>query len=309
MANGVLMTSAGFPKNFDRDIFKMWYNSYLKLEPEYTKIFNVQDAPPGKEYREAYMAGLGELEEITEGDQVTFDVPVEGGEAAVTYKAYGLGFQFTKKMEQDELFGSAMKSAKTLGERAKHKTELVAWDLINDVWTGTNHTAWDGYAIASASHVLTKTGATQSNLGSAAALSETTFQAMQLYFDQRKDIDGMPYPGTLKTLLVPTDLRVMANRLHNQMNAIGVAYPNDIMTANPKNKVYDTWDFIVCHYMTDTNGFVGLTGDADLRLFWKEKPKMETYGDFFTRNKLFRVDMRLGVKCFDWLGVYANEGA
>jgi len=63
-----------FGKHFDRDINDIFFDELVPYETEYDKIVTPQKAPPGNHYTEAELTPLGALQEIPEGNSVTFDL-------------------------------------------------------------------------------------------------------------------------------------------------------------------------------------------------------------------------------------------
>ena len=141
---GVATTTA-FTKHLDGDINKILMDSYLQYPTQYDKIARSQKAPPGGHYTEAQLSSLGALREKPEGTAIVFDTPVEGNEIERTYKNFGLGFQITEEMLQDDLQRNFMKMPRELGKSAAYKRETQFFDLFNNGYD--THLAWDSNEI------------------------------------------------------------------------------------------------------------------------------------------------------------------
>jgi hypothetical protein len=290
----------------------MAYGAYALTPTLYPKLFKSSDAPPGKEYREALTAGLGQFRTLQDGQPVTFDAPVEVTEKAETYTEFGLATGVSKNMREDELFGVTAKSATQLGEGGAWKIELEAWDVMNDAFVGTRHTAIDSLPICSVSHAIGKTGALQPNAAaSGGSLSETTFQAAQEYFFNLKNHEGRPIYGrvTPNMLIIPYKLHWMANKLL-KTEAVVDAMDNSINTANPKNGVVNPWTILMVPYLTSTTAW-WLVDSAkfDTRIFFKRKYTMEVADDPSTRMRLYLATLRFRAFVMDWIPGWGNVGA
>lgn len=305
-----------FPKHLDRDIDKIFTNSYARYPKQYTKIAKVENFPKGNHLTEARVSGLGNMQRIGEGQGVDFDLPEEGREKTVYPIKYGLGFQVTEEMVEDGVHPNIPKMADALGISANHTLELNFWDLFNS--GDSAHRSDDGEYIFSTGHETLKAldGAktTISNTVTD-ALSETTFQAAFEYFDTLVDDTGYPVFTPLNYLLVPTKLRWLAHTLAKQKGGITEGSSDtaessgNLMTTNPENGYVDGWKAEVIRYLDaayggDDESWFAASKDHDMRLIWKRKIRMESGDDFHTGNRLYKSTMRFVTAAFDYKGAY-----
>jgi len=295
-----------FGYHLDRDINRIFFDEYNGLPTEYDKIFKIEDAPPGNHYQESELSPLGGLRTITEGGGVTFDDPVEGHKKTVYYTKYGLGFQITQEMVKDDLTSNFKRMPMKLAKSARDKIEVEAFDLFNNGFSTTYHTAWDAKAIFTTDHTTLKSADTINNDPTACSLTETSLMASFEYFDTLVDEAGYPLLVRPQTLLVPTELRAVAERLLRTTGVVGSAN-NELNMVGPSG--FFNPSLMVSHYLTDTNAWFVLSDIADFRLYFKERATMESSDDFFTGNALFKVLMRFVAFCMDYKGAYGNEGA
>lgn len=302
-----------FPKHLDRDIDKIFTNTYAKYPKQYTKVAKVSNFPKGNHLTEAEVSGLGGMRRIGEAQGVDFDLPVEGHEKTIYPIKFGLGFQVTEEMVEDAVHPNIPKMAQALGVSANHTLELYFWDLFNS--GNTTHTSWDGQNIFSASHETLKSGDTIDNLDNT-ALSETSLQSAFEYFDTLVDEAGYPVFSPLKYLLVPTKLRWLAGRLARQKGGISsgsdtAEVSGNDMTTNPSNGYVDSWEAMVVRYLDPAYGgddetWFAASSDHDMRLVWKRKIRMESGDDFHTGNRLYKATMRFMTSAFGYKGVYGS---
>ena len=297
---------ASFPNLLDKAIDKTFMDALANTESEYEKIAKVASPLPGESIVESEISGLGNLYEMTEQGRVTYDSPVEGHKKARYYNKYGLGFQVTEEMIQDEVHDKIMKMPAALGEAAMQKINLIFFDLFNNGF-GT-HLSWDGQYIFDVDHTTLKSGDTISNDGVAADLSETSLQAAFEYFDKLKTESGYPMSLTPNELLVPVDERWTAMKLMSGDRVLGSAN-NDQLTTNPTYGMVPGWKVTVSKYLTDTDAWFLLSDKHDFRLVFKKKPTMDKYDDFDTGNRLYKVTTRFSAFCNQYKGAYGNAGA
>lgn len=316
-----------FPKHFDRNIAKIFFDASRELPKEYSRIFKIEDAPPGRDYTEAELSDLGELLEISEGRGVEYDTPVEGNEKTRYYTKFGRGFQITEELYKDDLFGNFKKLPRALAKSGRNKIETVAWDVLNNGFSTS--LAWDGKALFANDHATLKSGTTIDNLA-AADLSTTSLQAAFDYFQTAVDSAGFPKLIKPKVLVVPSASAWIANDI---LKATGRVWdytkPNSGIVAatlatggtegfpaaqadnlmNPKNGIVDDWSVFVCHYLDDTDSWFLLGDDYDLRILFKERIKMQSYDDFDTGSMKFKATTRFVAFANRFQEMYGSPGA
>jgi len=295
-----------YGNNIDRDISKVFFDDYTNYPSEHDKVAHISKAPAGNDYTESELSPLGSLYTVPEGQGVQFDTPEQGNKKTRTYTKYGLAFQVTEEMVQDDLHGQFMQMPSKLGKSAAQKKETVFWDLFNSGF-GT-HLAWDGQYIFDTDHTTLKSGETISNDGTAASLSETSLQAAFEYYDNMIDEAGNPIIMNPNMLIVPTELRYTAGQLMKNMMNIGSAN-RDLNTVNPENGMVDPYKLLVSRYLTSSTAWFLLSPDHDFRFLWKSQPVMDSKDDFLTNNALFKVFMRFTAFVNRYKGAYGNEGS
>lgn len=302
-----------FPKHLDRDIDKIFMDTYMKYPNQYTQVAKISNFPNGNKLTEARLSGLGNHRQLGEAQGVEFDLPVEGREKTVFPIKFGLGFQITEEMIEDAVHPNVNKMPASLAVSANHTLELYFWDLFS---SGDDVHKSDDDAYIFADHTTLKSGDTITNKV-ATALSETALQASFEYFDTLVDEAGYPVFTKFSKLIVPTKLRWLANRLAKQQGGITTGASdtaessgND-MTTNPANGYVDAWSPMVVRYLDpafggDDEDWFAISNDHDMRLIWKRKIRMESSDDFHTGNRLYKSTMRFQTAAFDYKGVYGS---
>jgi len=319
------MNRASYPYQFDKEIAKMVYGKYADMEKEFTKIANISNFPAGSTYTEAEISPLGALRAMGEGEAITFDIPVEGHRKSVKPVKFGLGFQRTEEMSDDELFQMSSKMSSSLSESAVYCEEYNFFNLFNNGFSTV--TGWDGLPVFSNNHTTLKGGVTINNKASA-DLSTTSLTAAFEYYDNLVNEAGLRIIVRPRVLLIPTKLKWAANDL---LKATGRVWDYTSRTGgyvtvgagdsvapgngplmnglNPSNGLVDSWTIFASHYLTDDNSWFLLGDKQDFRFMWKKQPTVSSSSDFATGNELYKLVMRFAVAVFDYKPCYGSAGA
>lgn len=307
------MNRGAFPYQTDREIAKMVLSKYMDEPTFYDKVAKISDFPAGRYYSEAEISGLGQLNALGEGEAITFDTPSEGHKKTITTVKYGQGFQHTEEMKSDELFNMVSKMAPSMAKSAAYAREQAFWNLFNNGFT--TELAWDGLTVFADNHVTMKSGETINNK-STAALSDTSLKVAFDYFLELKDEAGMPVYIDPDLLLVPNELRYIANDLLKATGRVWDAAPgitsansekHNMNSLNPSFNVVPQWDYMANRHLTDaTNWYLVSREFADARFYWKKKPAVSNSNDFATDNTMYKLIMRFAVGVFDYKGMYGS---
>jgi hypothetical protein len=292
---------------------------------EFDKVAKISDFGKGKTLTQSEMTGLGALRPLGEGEAISFDSIEDGHKKSISTVKFGLGFQATEEMQNDELSGNVGKIPQSMADSASYCIETNFWNLFNGGFSGGGVTAWDGQPVF-ASHTLLKPRGTTtavSNLGSV-DLSTTAFEAAQLHFDTLLTEEGHPMMLKPNKLIISPAQRSMALQLLKASgwvwNAeLGQTAPsasiagatNMLNSANSKNGFFGEWQPIVSHYLTDANSdsWFMLADKHTFSFYWRKKPTMSSKDDFNTDNKLFKIVVRFATAVWDWRGSYGSPGA
>ncbi len=305
----------------------MFYGKYADYPKEFDKIAKIETFPKGRTLTEAEMSPLGGMRAMGEGEAVSYDVPVEGHKKSIQTVKFGLGFQVTEEMSDDELFGMSKKMSSSLSRGANVCADTNFWNLFNNAFSAT--TAWDGAAVFG-NHTTLKSKQVISNAGSA-DLSQTSLEAAFEYYDNLVDEAGIKLMLKPNMLLIPNKLKWVANDLlkatgrvwdytgtggdrtkglvSNGSAGIAQGPVNGLLNGvNPKNGLVDDWSIFASRYLSDDDAWFLLSDQHDFRFYWKKKPTMSSSDDFDTDNKMYKVIMRFAVGVFDWRGAYGSPG-
>lgn len=321
----VPMNRAGFPYQYDREIAKMFYGAYADLPTQWDKIAKVETFPKGRYLSYAELSPLGALNRMNEGEEIMFDTPAEGHKKTVQPVKFGLGFQVTEEAQEDDLQGQISKMPNSIARSAGFCIEQNFFNLFNNGFS--TELAWDGLSVFNNSHATLKSGTTIDNAG-AADLSQTSLEAAFEYFDNLVDEAGFPLMIKPDTLLIPNELKWVANDLLKSTGRVWdytsrsggyvtvaagdsiAPVPGPLLNGtNPANGIVDAWKVVVSHYLTDTDAWFLLGKDHGFTFYWKKKPTMSSSESFGTGSKLYKVVTRFVPTVWDYKASYGSAGA
>ena len=293
------MTTGQFLLFTEPGLANIWFEAQTPIEEEFSRYLNI-DRFKKLVKTDAKMAGIGSLQQIAEGGEVTFDEMI----APITkdYNAIeeGLGYKITRKLQRKELYGQVAKFERALRRSSQDAIEIYAHDILNRATNttftdGTSSTGFDGLALASTAHTRLDAGATQSN-SLAAALSLANLQTARLRFKQFRDDRGRPVRMEMSSLLLVSDLWPDAVELLES-----TMRPD---TANNAINVVNRFglNILESQYVTGTT-FWSIFGTAhDVNFVWDFNPIVTSDEEFLTGNILRKVIQGYGRGHGEWRG-------
>jgi hypothetical protein len=295
-----LANTQAYANQIDPEFNKIFFDEYLEKPPEYTMDSKIIDAPQGNRYSEGVLSGLGALVSMPEGGLISYDVPEEGKTKTINWNKFGLGFQLTKEMFEDDLHGHMRAMPRKLAKSANFTVETENADIFNSGFT--TELANDGLSVFNNAHTLLKSAATFDNNAGATSLSETSLEAALEYFEDLVDEQNFPVDMTARLLIVPTALRGTAKVILGTAH-IPTSANNDI------SQVFDEGlGWMVNHYLTSTTAWFVVGTNADKRMYWKNRVEFISADDFPTGNALFKAVTRFTPTVYDPRGLYGATG-
>lgn len=314
MPGGGIGASVNLSQLTIKDFDNIFYDTYLRPDPEYTEVFNIREADANY-WRQGQIGGFGALQDVDEGGLVPYDVMKQGPEKTIRYKNIALAVQITQMLREDDKSGIVAKIPELMAKSLYYTCELKAWDVFNNAFVTTNRVGLDSQALLSSAHVLVDSASTYSNLGSpAASLAETPLLALLDMFELNVNERNIPAPIQPRMVIVPIQLRWVMERLGYSEYRVG-GMDNDINVLGPKGEILGPrpgkLKFMVGHYLTSTKAYfvVADQADHDLRFVWRRKLQTRAQDDFNTESWLYKVTARLTADFFDFRGVAGNQGA
>lgn len=307
-----------FPKNFDRDVTRIFFDELIPYVRDFPDVAVVTTrSKPGSHLTEAEMSGIGHLQDLPEGNQVTFDIPVEGHEKTIYWDWYALGIQITERMMTYDFRGNFKKLPQKLAKSAAIKPDVIFHNnIFNNGFTGTDkyNLSWDGQNIFDQDHTQLYTGLSNiaNEPSTAGALSETTLQAGFEYFWGVNDEAGMPVTLTPDLLYVAPANAWQLSKLKKSGLIIGSMDndPNTVMpgfTEGPGGQTVG-WRGKVSRFLTSDDAWFLLAKERDCRLDWVLQARFDSSDDFHTGSALFKVTEAFQAYAMSYREMYGNPG-
>ena len=276
---------------------------YGEVNDEHLPLYEIENSDRSFE-EEVLFTGFGAAPTKNEGAAVVYDDAGESFTARYTNETIALAFAITEEAMEDNLYDTFAKlRAKGLARAMAHTKQEKAAKLYNEGFTTAQG---DGQPLFSASHPTVQDG-NQSNIGTAAAISEASLESAVFAIQKFKDDRGILIGSSAVSLHIPVDLMFTADVLLNTPGIVGSA-DNDINSV--RNLGVFPSGYFTNRRFTDTNGYFIKTDVPNGSKMFNRTPlqtKMEP--DFDTGNLRFKARERYSFGVSDWRGWFGNQGA
>ncbi len=296
--------SGAFSNLLSKDFEKITFDNFTRVQPMFTQIAKIETYSQNS-VKEGDMSGFGSFPEKGEGQAVDFEVPKQGNTKTMYFTEFELAFQITQVMYEDDLTGNMRKMPAELGKAAAYTRDLEFFDMFNNGFSSTYHTAIDGLDLFYDSHTYIDNGSSTYDNESTLALSETSYRAACDYFKKAENHKGIPIVMEPYLLLIPPDLEWKAKEL---LLSEKRPYTSD-NEINASSGSQTGVSYLVCPYLTSTTAWFLLSREHDLRFMWRRKYKLTSWDDPNTGNALFKGSMRFAVACYNPMPMYGSSGA
>lgn len=290
------------PSEIDLLVKKEYLSGYETYSPVGSKIFNL-DVPERLNEKESVVTTDGDIPQTAEGVVYPEAQIRELGTKTFTSLEYKKKWGITELMQDFSNYGSVMKEMRMAGYRARYKQDKLMADVVTGAFATT--TTWDGAYLYSASHQISDTGATQSNLITG-ALSKAKLNEMYVKLKTMKAHDGLNMPLTTAYLVVPSALYMTAWELINSKADPETANRSDNFVNSLNIKLIE-WNLLdavstTAYHMFSEKMFHGLTA------FQKVQPNMRMYVDEDTGNMYEKVRFVQTQGATDYFGSVGSLG-
>lgn len=287
---------------------KVWFGKeYTTWDPIYSRIFEQQDSDKAFEYV-IEATGFGMAKQKAEGASIIYDSDFEGYKNTFTHVVWGLGYIVTREETEDDLYAKVSKSrGRSLTFSIKTTIETVHANVFNNGFTASApYLFGDGKPLYSATHP-TASGS-QSNLLTAADLSETSLEDALKQIYQTKNARGLNINPTVEKMQVSTADVFNATRIMETQLRVGTAN-NDINAVKSMGLI--PGGVVVNPYLTDLDAWELFTNVPDGMIsMWRRKPgELEKDNEFSTENAMAKSTVRFSCGPGDWRGTFGNAGA
>jgi hypothetical protein len=281
---------------------------YGSVDEEHKPLYEIESSDRAFE-EEVLFTGFGGAPVKGEGAAVVYDDASESYTARYTAETVALAFAVTEEAMEDNLYDTFAKlRAKGLARSMANTKQQKAADLYNNGFA-TNQ--GDGVPMFSAAHPVVGAG-TQTNLSTAAAISEAGIEAAIIQIQKTTDDRGILIGASGVSLHIPTDLMFTADQLLNTPGATTLSAGNfnlnDINAVRHLGVLPD--GFYVNRRFTDINAwFIKTDVPNGTKMFNRTPLQTKMEPDFDTGNLRFKARERYSFGVSDWRGWFGNAGA
>lgn len=283
---------------------------YGEVDNEHAPLFATENSDRAFE-EEVLFTGFGSAPVKGEGAAVTYDDAQESYTARYTHETVALGFAITEEAMEDNLYDTFAKlRAKALARAMANTKQVKAADVFNNGFS-TSYVGGDGAALFSAAHPTIGAG-NQSNLLSAADLSEASLETALISISKIKDDRGILVGAQAESLHIPSDLVFTADQILN--STLSTTIVNNATNVNDINSIRNQGllpkGYFVNRRFTDTNAFFIKTDVPNgTKMFVRSPLQTKMEPDFDTGNLRFKARERYAFGWSDWRGFFGNAGA
>lgn len=270
-------------------------------------VFDVETS--GKEVeRYQEVGGFGLHNVKAEGKDTDKATVNEGPTTYIENIAYALGYDVTHEELADNLYPQILKKALDLGVSARQTIETVVLDrLITGFSTDAADLLANGQALFSLAQPLSGGGGTDQNRPTvAASLSEASLTIDTQNIAKFRDPAGKRIDVQEKTLVVPVELKVRAQKLMQTDLSVGTA--NNDMNPFKTGRGFFSGGFVSSPFFTDPDAHFIRTTERGLVYQKREGARIMDQPLIRSMTQEVISYMRFGVGAYDYRSVYGNPG-
>lgn len=277
-------------------------HQYEKLDKQYTRIFDVRGSKKAFE-KVVEVTGMGLAAVKSEGGSIVYDTPGQGPANVMTHVTYGLGYIITREAEEDGQYQEvAEANARMLPWSMMTTKEIVHANILNRAFSGS-YVGADGVSLVSNAHPTVN--GTQSNLLTAADLSETVLEDALTAIATAKNSAGLPIALRAVRLIVGPGQIFNATRILESQLRQGT--PNNDLNAIKTLGLVP--EITVNHYLDDADAWFLQTNVPDGLISYQRRAlDLEKDEDFDTENRKHKATERYSAGWGDWRSIYGNQG-
>lgn len=301
-----LMRSTDFRSIVEPILNEEFDGLYEVRADEWAQVFKEQTGTPRNYHEEPVLFGFGAAPEMPDGTPVVYN---SGGVLFIqryVYKVYGLAFALTKTLVED---GDHIKIGQTYARHLAHSLietkETLSANILNRSFNGS-YVGGDGVSLISASHPIVS-GTFSNQLGTAAALSQTSLEQMLVQIRQAVDNNGK------RIRLEPTQIVTSpANIFQAEVllkSVLRAGGPNNDINPVKSMGLLGKGQANLSRLTSNTAWWVQTDAPEGLKLLMRRKLEKSMEGDFETDSMRYKATERYTVGWTDPRGVYGTAGA
>ncbi|MCP3681602.1 MAG: hypothetical protein GY861_02835 [bacterium] len=284
---------------------KAWFGiGYGEHAEEYKDLFDTSTSTQQWE-EDVATSGFPLAPVKREGKSTTYASTAQEYVSRYTHVAYSLGFIVTFEELINNLYEKlANGRAKSLGFSMRQTKENVAANVYNRAFN-SSYTGGDGKVLCASDH--TSRIGSQSNLQTAADISEVALENMIIAIMGRTDSNGLKVGMMAQSLHIPRQIWFEANRILKSTLQVNTG-DNNVNVMKMTGEL--PGGIKVNHFFSDTDAYFMRTNCPDgMKHYQRHKIDLEKDNDFSTKNALASSYDYYSFGWSDWRGVEGNAGA
>lgn len=256
------------------------------------------------------------LQEMSEGEEYSFEAPAQGASKTLKPVKYGLGFSISEEAVDDGKFAYIADAIAKLAKSAKESQEIQAMNIFNNGFSA--ETTSDGVAVFHASHTLPSGGTFRNRLSTASDLSRSTLEQMLIDFETQFVGDsGIIELIRPKYLVVrPENKRLAMELIGSELStATATAGTDGVTNTNNMNSIKQDGLIVVSSpHLTDADAWF-LTADPSetgLRIISRKPIETKAAGadvGFVNDSILYKTRYREKIGVTHAKGIFGTPGA
>jgi hypothetical protein len=293
-------TRGAFAQLLAPGLYSVIYEDLAMQPEEYSQLFTV--LPSTKAYEEDQLvAGLGSVPSKPEGESIKMDEPIQGGSIRYTHSSFGLGFQVTREMWDDDQYGIMKKVSQDFAGSIRQNIEAGSIGVLTNSFT--TQKSVDGVSLCNTAHPLLGGGTYSNQSATNVAFSISGLQELILLFEKMVNERGLIKRMVPEELMIPVDLQFKAQEiLHSSYKPY--------TGTNEVNTMQGRLVPQVNHYLTSTTAWWILARKAGhtLKFYWRTQPQFDSQDDFMTKGASYSVYFRYSSGVTYWHGIAGSPG-
>lgn len=249
--------------------------------------------------------GFGSAPLVPDGNPITYDTAGETYVQTYKFNVYGLAFAITEVLMEDEKHLDVGRMlSEHLARSCIETRELNAANILNRAFN-SSYPGADGVSLVNSAH-NGAFGTTYSNIGTAAALSQTSLETALQQILQAVNDRGLKIGLKPGKLVVPPQLTMQAITLLKSVGRTGTNN-NDV---NPitSNAMLEKEPGIVQRLSSATNWFITTDAPEGIQIPTRRKLSKKMEGDFDTGSMRYKATFREIINFTNARTVFGNQG-
>lgn len=273
---------------------EIMFEDLVEHPEEYSQFCEVSTSDRAYD-EDQIIAGLGLARTKLEGDEVTYDDPIQGGTIRYLHNTYAIGWQVTMEMMQDDQYD---KMQKVPGELMKSGRQL--WEQLgaNTIANGYSSTITaNGVSLFNTAQPLLGGGTYSNQLATLSDLSQTALQDLIISFENMVNERGLRVQLPARRLWIPPELQFVTKEvLQSQFKP----YTGN----NEVNTVQGVVEPAILHFLQSSTFWAISSGDSSnhVKFKWRMKPVTDSIDDFETKGSKHSLVFRISTGATDWRG-------